>query len=200
MPTKNKISNDSGEQDIRGGVVCGRKFCARCRKWRLIIDFFVREWWDPVVADKPRTLVSLCQNCCNNYQRERKGYRRRQPSQQSSIDKNEKRRNSYAARTNDDARRERRIKDRSRRIKSGSELRTYKRYEDEDIDWNPMMDAKDFLEWYDSLLDPKPLSNDLYSSLKRARAGGKMRALDIDAICSKEGRVDASNYFLSKVA
>jgi len=54
----------------------GRKHCSRCRRWRLCVDFQVREWAIP--WETPRLLTSWCTRCMAAARREKTGYKPRQ--------------------------------------------------------------------------------------------------------------------------
>lgn len=60
-----------------GGVVCGRRFCSRCGKWRLAIDFPCRKWRGPFGMEVAQQLASRCRNCDTVYYREKRGFKPR---------------------------------------------------------------------------------------------------------------------------
>lgn len=55
----------------------GRKHCSRCKCWRHLTDFGVRQWTDFNCA-VPRTIASVCTPCGAARLRERTGYKPRQ--------------------------------------------------------------------------------------------------------------------------
>lgn len=45
---------------LRGQIVCGRRFCKHCRRWRHLLDFDVSRRWPD---DSPRYLFACCKRC-----------------------------------------------------------------------------------------------------------------------------------------
>lgn len=56
---------------IRGEIVCGRRFCIGCRRWRLVMEFAVNRHWPD---GSPRYLFSRCKTCDRLRKREAHGY------------------------------------------------------------------------------------------------------------------------------
>lgn len=54
-----------------------RKHCSRCKRWRLVIDFSVRQWID-IERTVPLTFSACCKTCDARRQRERTGYKLRE--------------------------------------------------------------------------------------------------------------------------
>jgi hypothetical protein len=54
-------------------TICGRKFCPRCGRWRLGVDFYVREW----SGDTAYKLQTRCATCQRVSRREADGFKPR---------------------------------------------------------------------------------------------------------------------------
>lgn len=54
-------------EDFRNLYPTFRKHCTKCKRWRHVVDFTVRKWWDDE-RTIPQTLVAWCKNCGHAYQ------------------------------------------------------------------------------------------------------------------------------------
>lgn len=70
------LAKPAGKRRIhaRQAIVCGRKNCTRCTRWRLLNEFKVDRWAD-LEKTRPMWICSSCQSCLRRLDRER--YHRR---------------------------------------------------------------------------------------------------------------------------
>lgn len=194
------------------GVVCGRKFCSHCKRWRHAVDFHVRHWWDNETCEYPRTLTSYCRTCNTVTMREKRGHKplvrtgtglSKRPSELSKgaherrkmlnrkSAKKRRRRKKYKAA-------ERMYHRRWRARKAAEEGREYHprpsaKYPDEvDKDgwnWNPEVNVGPFIEWWYSLNgDRDKAGSNLRVKVETAERSGLIKILTIDEVCTAVGR------------
>jgi len=61
---------------------CGRKFCPRCGRWRLLLDFAARRFGP---TGQPEELHSYCRACVNTLSRERRAYEATIPAKREEL-------------------------------------------------------------------------------------------------------------------
>lgn len=52
-----------GQNKRTPAVVCGRRFCSDCKRWRHIVDFGVQLWEDPIERIVPKMFRQICHHC-----------------------------------------------------------------------------------------------------------------------------------------
>lgn len=53
--------------DFHERYLTSRKHCNKCKRWRLVVDFSVRQWWDDEKTI-PQILATWCKNCGHAHQ------------------------------------------------------------------------------------------------------------------------------------
>ena len=160
-------------------IVCGRKFCSVCKRWRHLLDFGVARWVDPITREVPMYWRSQCLTCERVIGREKNArlngrdrpYGARQPRMRGQTrnrhwyQKHLERMKDpeYAARY----REYQRMWAEGKRREMGVPAREAMYEKRQILDGTPMVDATAFKDWFNSLNGSTPSSESLGEALTR---------------------------------
>jgi hypothetical protein len=198
------------------GVVCGKKFCSYCKRWRHVIDFNVRTWRGEIGEELwVQTLSSECKTCNTVKYRQRRGFQARKrvphPSTPAGREhRNAKNRASAARRRQDPEYRKRereyqRIWRSKRAAAEGREFKPRPRAEnrvefESTWNWNPRYDATPFLLWWDSLNGSRSqAAAEIVDLVRICRRNNSIRLQTLDRICMEIGRLEMVPILLDEM-